>query len=82
MIYLISDGHKENINLKYYFTTEAQIKKFIESFYDNFLNKSVKNINVDLENLNVEFISICKTGWGVLNNEKLHLYELKKYEKS
>ena len=70
VIYLISsDGHRDSIDLEYYFTTESQVKKYI------------RNIQVDFEKLTVRF-EYHEFGFGDWAVKKHYFYKINKYENS
>ena len=80
VIYLIStDGHRDSINLEYYFTTESQVKKYIKKYRKEMFNEKVRNIQLDFDKLEVEF-EFEDFDWGDWEKRKHYLFKVNLYE--
>lgn len=80
VIYLISvDGHRDSIDLEYYFTTKSQVKEYIKKYRKEMFAEKVRNIQVDFEKLTVRF-EYQKFGFGNWETKKHYFHKVNKYE--
>jgi hypothetical protein len=85
MIYLISiDGHRDSIDLEYYFTNEEQIESWIKKYRKEYFDENVRNVKVNFDKEEVSFevswINDNKIGRFEWEEVIYYLFKLNKYE--
>jgi hypothetical protein len=79
MIYLIStDGHRDSIDLEYYFTDYERIENYVKWYKEECFNEKVKNVEVNFEDLIVTFE--YEAFWGEWEKGTYYLFKVNQHE--